>query len=87
MTTLDQLFTSKSGGVNLTRQGLYDRGHDSATGWDDAKMQSFVDIIEFKMMATGVIRKGEKVPAAGRTKNSWRRIAFLMYLDSLAGAM
>lgn len=85
----NKVFTSTDGNVRLSRGRLCLRGYDTSVifGWDDARMQAFVDVLAFKLEYNGIIQRGEIVPKAGRYKNSWRRVAVLMILDGLVDAM
>lgn len=84
MTNTEEVFTSRNGGVQLSRQDIASRGIDAALDWDDAKAQAYVDILEDKMHELGVSPADFNAVSDCTNPNTCPRVLFLMMMDILA---
>ena len=84
MTNPEEVFTSRSGGVKLSRQIMVSRGIDVALEWDDAKTQAYVDILDDKMHEFGISPAEFNTVSDCTTPNTCHRVLFLMMMDILA---
>ena len=84
MTNPEEVFTSRSGGVQLSRQMIASRGIDVALEWDDAKTQAYVDILDDKMHEFGISPTEFNAVSDCTTPNTCPRVLFLMMMDILA---
>lgn len=84
MTNPEEVFTSRSGGVQLSRQNVASRGIDVALEWDDAKTQAYVDILDDKMHEFGIFPAEFNAVSDCTNPNACPRVLFLMMMDILA---
>ena len=84
MTNPEEVFTSRSGGVQLSRQNMAPRGIAVALEWDDAKTQAYVDILDDKMHEFGISPAEFNAVSDCTTPNTCPRVLFLMMMDILA---
>ena len=84
MTNPEEVFTSCSGGVRLSRQFIASRGIDVALEWDDGKTQAYVDILDDKMHEFGIYPAEFNAVSDCKPQNTCPRVLFLMMMDILA---